>query len=154
MDRVDVKILEALQEDGRITNLDLAERIGLSPAPCLRRVRVLEEGGIIRKYAALLDPVKIGWNLEFAVDIRLKTQTRDLMESFERRVQEMEEIVECCLIAGEWDYSLRVLASSLEDYQVFQLDKLMIGNSEIAAMRSTIIMRRIKSASRLPVKIR
>lgn len=151
LDRIDVKILEVLQQDGRITNLDLAERVGLSSAPCLRRVRALEESGIIRKYVALLEPRKIGLNLEFAVDVRLKAQTRILMESFERRVLRMMEIVECCLTAGEWDYTLRVMAESLEDYQAFQLDKLMTGDSEIAAMRSTIIMRKIKATSRLPI---
>ncbi len=151
-DRLDIKILNVLQEEGRITNLDLAARVGLSSAPCLRRVRALEDSGVIRRYVALLEPQAVGLNLEFAVDIRLKTQTRDLTESFERRILRMPEIVECCLTAGEWDYALRVLVPSLEEYQTFQLDKLMTGNSEIAAMRSTIIMRKIKSTTRLPVE--
>jgi len=83
--------------------------------------------------------------------VRLKEQTRQLMTSFERRIVRMPEVVECCLIAGEWDYTLRVMAGSLEDYQSFQLDKLMTSNSEIAALRSTIIMRKVKFTTRLPI---
>ena len=86
---------------GRITNLDLAERVGLSSAPCLRRVRALENSGVLRRYVALLDPRKVGLNLEIAVDVRLKEQTRELMTSFERRIVRMPEVVECCLTAGE-----------------------------------------------------
>jgi DNA-binding Lrp family transcriptional regulator len=141
---LDVKILKVLQEDGRITNLDLAEKVGLSPAPCLRRVRALEESGVIDRYVALLDPAKIGLVLEIAVDVRLKAQTRELLESFERRIVGLPQIVECSLVAGEWDYALRVLMPNLEAYQSFQLDCLMKGDSEIAAMRSTLIMRKIK----------
>jgi DNA-binding Lrp family transcriptional regulator len=152
LDRIDARILDVLQENGRITNLDLAERVGLSSAPCLRRVRALEESGILRRYVALLDPRKIGLDLEIAIDVRLRQQTRQLMASFERRVVRMPEVVECCLTAGEWDYTLRVMAASLEDYQSFQLDKLMTSDSEIAALRSTIIMRKVKFTTRLPIE--
>lgn len=151
LDRIDAKILEVLQEDGRITNLDLADRVGLSPSPCLRRVRALEEAGIIRKYVALLEPRKIGLNLVFAVDVRLKAQTREIMQSFERRVMQMEEVVECYLTAGDWDYCLKVMVTDLEEYQSFQLDKLMTGESEIATLRSTIILRKIKATPRVPI---
>lgn len=153
LDRIDAKILDVLQDEGRITNLDLAERVGLSPAPCLRRVRLLEDSGILRKYVALLDPRKIGLQLEIAIDVRLKQQTRQLMGSFERRVVRMPEVVECCLTAGEWDYTMRVMAASLEDYQSFQLDKLMTNDSEIAALRSTIIMRKVKATTQLPLVV-
>jgi DNA-binding Lrp family transcriptional regulator len=86
------------------------------------------------------------------VDVRLKAQTRELTESFERRIVELPEIIECSLVAGEWDYALRVLMPDLEAYQNFQLDYLMKGDSEIASMRSTIIMRKIKKTTRLYVK--
>lgn len=153
LDKIDVKILEALQVDGRITNVDLAERVGLSSAPCLRRVRALEDAGVLKQYVALLDPRTIGLNLEIAIDVRLKQQTRQLMTSFERRIVRLPEVVECCLTAGEWDYTLRVMTRSLEDYQAFQLDKLMTNDSEIAALRSTIIMRKVKSTTKLPVEL-
>jgi len=151
--RIDVKILECLQDDGRVTNLELAGRVGLSSAPCLRRVRALEDAGVLKQYVALLDPRKIGLNLEVVIDVRLKQQTRQLMASFERRIVRLSEVVECCLTAGEWDYTLRVVSPSLEDYQSFQLDKLMTNDSEIAALRSTIIMRKVKSTTRLPVAL-
>lgn len=154
LDKIDIKILGVLQEDARITNLDLAERVGLSPAPCLRRVRALEESGVVRKYVALLDPRKVGLGLEFAIDVRLKQQTRQLMASFERRIVRLPEVVECCLTAGDWDYTLRVVTGSLEDYQSFQLDRLMTSDSEIAALRSTIIMRKVKATTRMPVEQR
>jgi Lrp/AsnC family transcriptional regulator, leucine-responsive regulatory protein len=153
LDRIDLRILEALQNDGRITNLDLAARVGLSSAPCLRRVRALEDAGVLKQYVALLDPRKVGLNLEIVIDVRLKQQTRQLMASFERRIARLPEVVECCLTAGEWDYTLRVVTRSLEDYQSFQLDKLMTSDSEIAALRSTIIMRKVKSTTRLPVEL-
>jgi Lrp/AsnC family leucine-responsive transcriptional regulator len=154
LDRMDVKILRVLQEEGRITNLDLAERVGLSPAPCLRRVRALEESDVISRYVALLDPAKIGLVLEIAVDVRLKAQTRELLESFERRIIALPQVVECSLVAGEWDYALRVLMPDLDAYQSFQLDCLMKGDSEIAALRSTIIMRKVKRTTRLHVEPR
>jgi DNA-binding Lrp family transcriptional regulator len=151
-DRIDGRILAQLQEDGRISNLELSQRVGLSPAPCMRRVRLLEEAGVIRKYVALLDPGRLGLGLEVAIDVRLKSQTRDLMESFEKKIAGLPEVVECCLVAGEWDYSLRVLAPNLDAYQSFQLDRLMVGDSEIAALRSTIIMRKVKSTTVLNVE--
>jgi Lrp/AsnC family transcriptional regulator, leucine-responsive regulatory protein len=151
LDRIDTMILVVLQDDGRITNLELADKIGLSPAPCMRRVKALEERGVVRKYVALLDPVKIGLTLEIAVDVRLKAQTRELVESFESRIVDLPQVVECSLVAGEWDYALRVLMPDLETYQAFQLDRLMRGDSEISAMRSTIIMRKIKTTTRLSV---
>lgn len=153
LDKIDIKILNVLQDDARITNLDLAERVGLSSAPCLRRVRALEEAGVLSKYVALLDARSVGLNLEIVIDVRLKQQTRPLMESFERRIVRLPEVIECCLTAGEWDYSLRVVAGSLEDYQAFQLDKLMTNESEIAALRSTIIMRKVKSTTKLPIRM-
>lgn len=152
VDRMDVKILRALQAEGRITNLDLAEKVGLSPAPCLRRVRALEESGIISRYVALLEPAKIGLSLEIAVDVRLKAQTREFMQSFERRIVALPQIIECSMVAGEWDYALRVLMPDLDAYQNFQLDCLMKGDSEIAALRSTIIMRKIKRTTSLNVQ--
>lgn len=153
LDQIDVKILRTLQESGRITNLDLAEKVGLSSAQCLRRVRVLEESGVIQRYAAILNPRKLGMNLEFEVDVKLKQQTRSMMTSFERRVLLMPEIVECYLTGGEWDYGLRIVVEDLEHYQSFQLDTLMTEDSEIAAVRSTLIMRKIKTGPALSIRI-
>lgn len=154
IDRIDKMILDLLQKDSNITNLVLSERVGLSPAPCLRRVKAMEEAGIIKQYVALIDQKKIGLNLEFSVEIRLKSQTREFMEGFERRIAQIPEIIECCLVSGEWDYSLRVVAADLEEYHAFQTDKLMAEGNDISAMRSAIIIRKIKRTSYLPVRIR
>lgn len=152
LDRIDRKILAILQQDARITNLELAERVGLSPAPCLRRVRALEESGIIRQYAALLDPARIGMGLYVIVELRLKEQTREFFERFEKRVLKFPEVTECFLIAGEWDYSLRVIAADLVSYQSFLLDRLMFGDSDVASFRTTVIMKKVKSTTSLDVQ--
>jgi DNA-binding Lrp family transcriptional regulator len=149
LDRIDRKILDLLQDDGRITNQDLAQRAGLSPAPCLRRVRTLEERGIIRKYVALLDVARVGITLDVIVDLRLKEQTREFFERFESRIVRLPEVMECCLVAGEWDYSLRVLAPDLVGYQSFLLDRLMSNESDIASFRTTIIMKKVKSTTKV-----
>jgi DNA-binding Lrp family transcriptional regulator len=149
LDRIDRKILDLLQDEGRITNQELAERAGLSPAPCLRRVRTLEEQGVIRKYVALLDVRRVGFGLDVIVELRLKEQTREFFERFERRIVKLPEVLECCLVAGEWDYSLRVLAADLPDYQGFLLDRLMSSDSDIASFRSTIIMKTVKSTTKV-----
>ena len=151
LDRIDQKILGILQNEGRITNLDLAERVGLSSAPCLRRVRSLEESGVISKYVALLDPARIGLGLNVIVEVRLKQQTREFFEQFEKRIIDLPEVVECCLVAGDWDYSLRVVSSDLAQYQAFVLDRLMFKEHEIASFRTTIIMRKVKSTTKIDV---
>ena len=149
LDRIDRKILDLLQDEGRITNQELAQRAGLSPAPCLRRMRTLEQQGVIRKYVALLDVDIIGFGLDVIVDLRLKEQTREFFDRFERRIVKLPEVLECCLVAGEWDYCLRVLAEDLRGYQSFLLDRLMTGDSDIASFRSTIIMKKVKSTTKV-----
>lgn len=149
LDEIDRNILDVLQVEGRITNLELAERIGLSSAPCMRRVRTLEEAGVIRSYVALLDPARIGLGFDAIVDIRLKQQNRDSFERFEKKVIDLPEIVECCMIAGDWDYSLRIVSSDLASYQSFILDRLMHPDTGIASYRTTIILRKVKSTTKI-----
>ena len=151
LDRIDRTILDVLQRDGRISNLDLAGKVGLSPAPCLRRVRALEDSGIISRYAALLDPARIGMGFEVIVDLRLKGQTREHFERFDKRIVRFPEVLECYLIAGEWDYSLRVAAADLAGYQAFLLDRLMFGDNDIASFRTTIVMKKVKSTTSFDV---
>ncbi|QIG95460.1 MULTISPECIES: Lrp/AsnC family transcriptional regulator [unclassified Bradyrhizobium] len=149
LDEIDRKILDLLQVEGRITNLELAEQIGLSSAPCMRRVRTLEETGVIRSYVALVDPAKIGLGFDVIVEVRLKQQTRESFERFEKKVTGLPEVVECCMIAGDWDYSLRVVSSDLARYQSFILDRLMHRDTDIASYRTTIILRKVKSTTRI-----
>jgi len=149
LDEMDRKILDVLQADGRITNLELAERIGLSSAPCMRRVRTLEETSVIQSYVALVDAARVGLGFDVIVEVRLKQQTRESFARFEKKVTGLPEVVECCMIAGDWDYSLRVVSSDLARYQSFILDRLMHPDSDIASYRTTIILRKIKSTTKI-----
>jgi Lrp/AsnC family leucine-responsive transcriptional regulator len=150
LDAADRRILRELQKDGALRNDLLAERIALSPAPTLRRVRALEAAGVIRGYAALLDPARIGLGVRVKVDVRLASQTRDAIDSFASEVAAMPEVIECVIALGEWDFLLTVVARDVDDYQRFVLDKLA-RLPGIATYRSTLIFRTVKSTTVLPV---
>jgi Lrp/AsnC family transcriptional regulator, leucine-responsive regulatory protein len=126
-DAIDQKILGYLQADGRMTNQDLAENIGLSPSPCLRRVRQLEASRVISRYVALVDPEKIGLSVTAFVRVRLDQQDDRHLADFETAVSEFPEVMECYLMTGEADYQLRVLVASLtqfEDFLRFRLTRV------------------------------
>jgi len=124
LDRLDRRILQELQRDGRIANADLAEKVGLSPSTCLRRVRALEEVGIIDKYVALLDQRKLGRRMDVFVEIALTGQSNEVLESFEKAVARSEEIMECYLMAGDADYMLRVTAADPTDFERIHREEL------------------------------
>lgn len=117
LDALDVKILECLQADGRITNQELSERVGLSPSPCLRRVRQLEADGIITGYVALVSPTQVGLTISAFVRVRLNQQDEKHLAIFETAVADFPEVMECYLMTGEADYQLRVLVPSLSDFE-------------------------------------
>ena len=121
---IDRKILLALQEDGRMTNQDLSERVGLSPSPCLRRVRALEENGVIDRYVALVDPAKLDLSVTAFVRVRLDQQDDRRLEIFERTVASLPEVMDCYLMTGDCDYQLRVLVPSLDAFEDFLRQKL------------------------------
>jgi DNA-binding Lrp family transcriptional regulator len=150
LDATDRRILRELQQDGALRNDVLAERIALSPAPTLRRVRALEVAGVISRYAALLDPERIGLGVRVKVDVRLASQTRAAIDGFSKSISAMPEVVECMILFGEWDYQLTVVARDVEDYQRFVFDKLS-KLPGIANYRSTLIMRVVKHTTVLPV---
>ncbi len=117
-DRYDQQILRLLQEDGRISNQDLADRIGLSPSPCLRRVRALEEAGIIVGYRALLDAKTLGLSLMALIHISMDQHTPERFKNFELQVNEIPEVIECLLITGQAaDYQLKVVVKDMDAYQ-------------------------------------
>ena len=125
LDRYDQQILEILQTDGRINNQDLADRIGLSPSPCLRRVRALEESGLIVGYRALLDAKKLGLSLMALVHISMDRHTPERFENFETSVGLLPEVLECLLITGQdADYQLKVVVRDMDHYQTLLLNKL------------------------------
>jgi DNA-binding Lrp family transcriptional regulator len=150
LDATDRRILRELQQDGALRNDILAERIALSPAPTLRRVRALEAAGIISRTVALLDPERIGLGVRVKVDVRLASQTREAIDALAEAVVAMPEVVECMIVLGDWDYLLTVVARDVEDYQHFVLDKLA-KLPGIANYRSTLIARVVKHTTVLPV---
>lgn len=119
LDALDHKILQQLQSDGRMSNQQLSEEIGLSPSPCLRRLRQLENDGVIQRYVALVDPEAVGLGVTAFVRIRLDQQDDRHLSLFEAAVAEFPEVMECYLMTGEADYQLRVLVGSLGEFEDF-----------------------------------
>jgi Lrp/AsnC family leucine-responsive transcriptional regulator len=150
LDAADRRILRELQQDGALRNDLLSERVALTPAPTLRRVRALEKAGVINRYAALLDPERIGLGVRVKVDVRLASQTRSGIDAFSKAIMAMPEVIECMILLGEWDYILTVVARDVDDYQRFVFDKLS-KLPNIATYRSTLIMRVVKHTTVLPV---
>lgn len=124
LDKIDHRILNEIQADGRITNHALAERVGLSPSPCLRRVRALEEAGIIKGYVGLVDPDAVGLPVTAFVRVRLVTQDDKHLAVFERTIANYPEVMECYLMTGECDYQLRVVIPSLAAFENFLRNQL------------------------------
>lgn len=142
-DATDRRILKALIADARISNSDLAESAGLSPSPCLRRVRRMEEAGIIRGYTARVDPAIDGWTMSAIVVVRLSRQHEDEIVMFEEAVRGWDEVMECHLVAGSPDYVLKVMSSSLETYERFIKDKIARLKC-VASIETNFVMSTIK----------
>ncbi|MFV8557987.1 Lrp/AsnC family transcriptional regulator [Sulfitobacter sp. SBS6] len=124
MDSKDRDIIKALQRNGRLTNQDLAAQVNLSPSPCLRRTRALEEKGVIKGYTAIVDERAYGLPVTALVRIRLSSHTGDVVKLFEKKVHETEQILDCYVITGSEDYLLRVLVEDLKSYEEFVRHKL------------------------------
>lgn len=150
LDAVDREILRLLQEDGRLSNVELANRIRLSPSPCLRRVKSLEERGYISGYVARLDRTRMRRGLHVLVMVSLTSQRQEVLEDFERGVRELDDVLECYLVAGETDYVLTVAVHDLEAYQRLFTERLgeLPG---VASLKSVIAMKTVKRTSTLPV---
>jgi DNA-binding Lrp family transcriptional regulator len=150
LDPIDRRILRILQRDGRKPNNDLAREVGLSPSPCLRRVRLLEESGIIERYAALLDASRIGMGFTVFVRVWLTGQDEDTISHFVAEIGRLGQVVECHLMAGDCDCLLRVVAEDLEGYRRFQAQHLGCIKG-IRSMKSDIPMQRVKLSWELPL---
>jgi len=150
LDEIDRRILRELQRDGRISNAGLSERVGLSPSPCLRRVRLLEEAGVISGYAATLDPAHLGLGLTVFTRVWLKAQDAETVDRFTDAVRDLPNVVDCFLMAGDCDFLMRVVARDLQDYRQFQIDHLSQIDG-VASMKSELPMERIKVTGVLPV---
>ena len=152
LDSFDFKILDALQEDARITTLDLADRVGLSATPCARRVKRLEEEGVIERYVTLLNAERLGIGLNVFVNVRLRSQTKDSMDIFEAGIKELPEIVECYLLTGEYDYLLHVRIADIPALRAFVRDHLTTIES-VAATHSSIALEQKKYTTALPLPL-
>ena len=150
LDPLDRAILRELQADGRLTNVELAKRVRLSPSPCLRRVRSLEDRGYIRGYTALLDRHRVGRALRIFVQVSLTSQRQETLEAFEHAVADLGDVLECYLMAGESDYLLVVAARDLDAYQQF-FTKRLGELPGVASLRSMVAMKTVKDTTALPV---
>jgi Lrp/AsnC family transcriptional regulator, leucine-responsive regulatory protein len=151
IDRFDRQILQLLQEDGRISNQDLADRIGLSPSPCLRRVRALEEAGIIAGYRALLDARKLGLSLMALIHISMDRHTPDRFENFEAEIGAIPEVMECLLITGQdADYQLKVIVRDMDAYQELLLNRIT-RIPGVTGVHSSFVLRRVVDKTGLPI---
>ena len=151
LDRTDKRILTELQKNGRISNLELADAIGLSPSPCLRRVKQLEDSGIIEGYTALLNASRLGLKLMALIQINMDKHTPDRFEHFENMVKSYPELLECLLIAGQSaDYLLKIAVQDMEVYQDFLLNKIT-KIPGVTDVHSSFVLRQVISTTRLPV---
>ncbi len=150
IDAIDRRILSALQEDASLTNVELADKVGLSPSPCLARVRALELAGIIVKRVALLDPLKLGASISVFIRVALEKQTEPVLERFESAVARFPEVMECYLMTGDSDYLLRVVVPdilALQDFIVGRLSK----TAGVANIRSSFALKQVKYKTALPL---
>ena len=150
LDSYDRRIVAELQQDGRTTNQALAERIGLSPSPCLRRVRLLEEAGVITRYVGLVDPEKIGLTVTAFVRVRLDQQGDRHLAVFEERICAFSEVTECYLMTGESDYQLRILVKSLSEFEHFLRHKLTRIEG-VAQVTTSFALRPVVYRTALPI---
>ncbi len=151
LDSYDRRILQVLQQDGRISNQDLADRIGLSPSPCLRRVRALEEAGIIAGYRAVLDAAKLGLNLIALVSISMDRHTPERFARFDEIVSGFPEVLECLLITGrDADYQLKVIVQDMDAYQDLLLNKITRIEG-VSGVHSGFVLRRVVERTVLPI---
>lgn len=151
LDRYDKLILALLQEDGRISNQDLADRIGLSPSPCLRRVRALEESGIIIGYRALLDAKALGLSLMALIHISMDQHTPERFKNFESQISAIPEVMECLLITGQAaDYQLKVVVKDMDGYQELLLNRITRIKG-VTGVHSSFVLRKVVDRTGVPV---
>ncbi len=151
LDRLDRRILAELQQDGGLTNQELADRIGLSPSPCSRRVRQLEVAGVIERRVTLLDRAKLGLDLTALIQISMDRHTPDRFEAFEAQIRQYPEVQQCYLITGQdADYLLKVVVPGMEHYQEFLLGKITRIEG-VSGVHSSFVMRRVVDTTALPL---
>lgn len=151
LDRYDRQILDLLQTEGRISNQELADRVSLSPSACLRRVRALEESGLITGYRALLDARRLGFSLTALVHISMDRHTPERFDNFESEIARIDEVLECLLITGQSaDYQLKVVVADMDAYQELLLQRIT-RITGVSGVHSSFVLRRVVDKTALPV---
>jgi Lrp/AsnC family transcriptional regulator, leucine-responsive regulatory protein len=150
LDAIDLRILKSLQEDGRLTNNDLADRVGLSPSPCLRRVRRLEQEGFIRTYRAVLDRESVGLGLTVFVEVKVERHNRENATALQEALGAMPEVVSCHMVSGSADFIAEIVVANLKAYERLLTEKLL-ALPMIADIRSNFALTRVKSDGPLPL---
>ena len=149
LDKTDLKILQVLQENGRLTNVELSERIALSPSPCLRRLKQLEDAGIIRQYAALLSPAAVHLGLQAFIRVSI-SKAKDAREDFAQSVQEWPEVLSCFALTGETDSLLHAFFTDMNSFSHFVLDTLL-SHHGVQDAQSSFVLKEIKNTTALPL---
>ncbi len=152
MDKIDLRILQALQSDGRLSNQRLAEQVGISTAACWRRVRALEENGVITGYRALLDRAKTNLNLCAFVHVTLARHLKESTTTFEKAIRQRSEVLECFATTGDADFILRVVTENIESLDRF-LEEFLFAMPHIAQVKSNIALRQLKFDTSLPIEL-
>lgn len=153
LDATDWKILARLQEDARVSNVDLAQAVHLSPSPCLNRVRALEASGVVGRYVTLLDPLKLGLTVSVFIQVSLEKQMRNALDTFENSVLARDEVMECYLMTGDADYLLRVVVSDVQSLERFIVDYLA-RIPGVASIKSSFALKQVKYKTALPLPVR
>lgn len=151
LDEINGKILSALQQNGRLTLAELAQKVGLSPSPCHRRVRLLEERGVIERYVAVINQRSVGLPVSVFISIKLESQREDSLQKFAKAIAPWPEILECYLMTGQRDYLLRVVVADLAAYEVFLKTKLTRLNG-INSIESSFALEQVKYTHMLPLR--
>jgi len=150
LDQIDHNILRHLQEDARMTNADLAEKVGLSPTPCLRRLRRLESEGIIKGYHAELNREALGVNVTVIILVKLEKEDDQTLREFEAQIRKRPEVMECYLVTGKFDYFIRVVIPSLSAYEVF-LSETILRMPKVATVESSFTLREVERKVVMPL---
>ena len=151
LDKIDLHILKLMQQHGKLSNQELAEKVGLSPSPCSRRVKSLEEAGYIAGYATLLSAEHFDLALTAYIQVRLEKHSTDILDAFEEKISSYDEVQECCLLTGsDADYQIKVLVTDMKHFKVFLLDKLTT-NDHIAGVRSSFVLKQDKNQTSIPL---
>jgi Lrp/AsnC family leucine-responsive transcriptional regulator len=149
-DAIDIRILRELQQDGSLSNVELARRVHLSPSPCLARVKALEAAGVIGRYVALANPKALGLDLNVFINISLKEQSKQALAAFEERIAEHEEVMECYLMTGDSDYLIRVAVADIAALERFILDQLT-PIPGIEKIRTSFTLKQVRYKTALPL---